>query len=148
MRNPMFALALVCCGPAFAGERDADVRAVLEVERALTDAFQAEDGDALEALLHPQFTLIDSRGALTTRAQEADELRSGRVRYDVFRNHGSRVRFHGGAAIVTGFTTAKGMFDGEAFEAEFAFTDVYARGADGRWQLVAGHASRVPTAQP
>lgn len=125
---------------------DGDVAAVLAAERAVCAAYQAGDATWLERHLDREFTLTSSRGVVTTRADEVAELRSGRTKYDVFRNHGSRVRFYGDAAVVNGITSVKGESDGAPFEADFQFTDTYVK-RDGEWVIVASHASRLAKSQ-
>jgi hypothetical protein len=61
---------------------------VLQFERAACKAFLDADVAALERVLTPDFTLTLSNGEVSTRADEINELRSGKVHYDVF-EHGS-----------------------------------------------------------
>jgi ketosteroid isomerase-like protein len=141
----VFAIALA--GPACAADRAADEKAVLAAEDAICQAYQDENAERLMQLLDPQFTLTNSRGVVSTREEEVAELRGGKIQYDVFRNHDSRVRFYGDTAIVLGATTVQGKSEGQPFNAEFQFTDVLVR--DGKtWRIVAGHATRIQSAQP
>lgn len=132
---------------ASAADRAKDEKAVLAAEDAVCQAFEDENADRLYSLLDPAFTLTNSRGEVSTRDQEVAEIRGGKVRYDIFRNHDSRVRFYGDTAIVLGATTVKGVAEGSAFAAEFQFTDVLIRDK-GTWRLVAGHATKLPAATP
>ena len=59
---------------------------VLQFERDACKAFLEADVVALERVLTPEFTLTLSNGEVSTRADEIDELRSGKVHYDVFEN--------------------------------------------------------------
>jgi ketosteroid isomerase-like protein len=63
-------------------------------------------------------------------------------RYETFRNHGQSIRIYGDTAIITGVTSVKGTAGGEAFAADFRFTDTWLY-RDGRWLLAASHASRL-----
>lgn len=135
-------LALVAAWPAVAGDRSKDEAAVLAAEKAICQAFENEDADWLAQHLDPGFTLTNSRGDVTTREQETAELRSGTVRYEVFRNHDSKVRFYGDTALVNGITTVQGRAGDAAFAAEFQFTDVYVRDKN-EWRMVASHASKL-----
>jgi ketosteroid isomerase-like protein len=136
------ALALVVALPTQAD----DVADILAAERVLCAAFEAEDAAALERGLSADFTLVDSRGTLTRRADEVAALRTGAVRYGVFRNEGTQVRLHGDAAIATGVTHVAGAQGDMGFQASFRFTDTWVR-QDGRWLLAASHASRLPEAE-
>lgn len=143
----LLAVVLVAALPARAQDRSADEAAVFAAERAVCAAYEREDADWLAQHLDAAFTLTSSRGEVTTRAQEVAELRGGKVRYEVFRNHGSTVRFYGDTAVVNGITTVKGSAEGAPFAADFRFTDVYVRGEDA-WRLVASHASRLTAPAP
>lgn len=125
--------------------RDAaqDEREILRAEAALCEAFESGDAVYLRGALDPRFTLVDSRGTVTNFEQNLQEVQAREPRYDMFRNHGQSIRVHGDAAIVTGITSVKGTAGGEAFQADFRFTDTWLH-RDGRWLLAASHASRLP----
>ena len=142
----LLALTLLATTAAAARDRASDERAVLEAERVICAAFEREDAAWLAQHLDPEFTLTDSRGAVTTRADEVASLGPGKVSYDVFRNRDSKVRFYGDTALVNGVTVVQGRADTTAFAGEFQFTDVYVlRGKE--WVIVASHASRLPEAK-
>ncbi len=64
------------------------------------------------------------------------------MQYELFRNHDSKLRVYGDTAVVNGVTSVKGSAGGEAFAADFQFTDTYVRRKSG-WVIVASHASRL-----
>jgi Domain of unknown function (DUF4440) len=116
---------------------------VLQFERDACKAFLDVDVSALERVLTPDFTLTVSNGEVSTRADEINELRSGKVHYDVFENYDMLARLYGNeAAVVLGKTRVKGTADGKPFDRVVQFTDTLIR-RDGRWQLAAGHVSRI-----
>ncbi|MFC5569863.1 nuclear transport factor 2 family protein [Lysobacter yangpyeongensis] len=139
-------LALLFVLPAMAAQaRDAaqDEREIRRVEAAICHAFEVGDTAYLRTALDPRFTLVDSRGAVTDLAQNLAEVTAREPRYQEFRNHDQSVRLYGDAAIVTGITSIKGTAGGEAFAADFRFTDTWLY-REGRWLLAASHASRLP----
>ena len=116
---------------------------VIQFERDACKAFLDADVAALERVLTPDFTLTLSNGEVSTRADEINELRSGKVHYDVFENYDMLPRLYGNdTAVVVGKTRVKGTGDGKAFDRVVQFTDTLIK-RDGRWQLAAGHVSRV-----
>jgi hypothetical protein len=120
-----------------------DEKDVLQFERNACKAFLAADPGALERVLAPDFTLTLSNGGVNTRADEINELRSGKVHYDVFENYDMLARLYGSAtAVVLGKTRVKGTADGKPFDRVVQFTDTLIK-RDGRWQLAAGHVSRI-----
>ena len=115
---------------------------VLQFEREACKAFLDADAAMLERVLTPEFTLTLSNGEVSTRADEINELRSGKVHYDVFENYDMLARLYGDTAVVLGKTRVKGTADGKSFDRIVQFTDTLIK-REGRWQLAAGHVSRI-----
>jgi hypothetical protein len=116
---------------------------VLQFERDACKAFLDADPVALKWVLTPDFTLTLSNGEVSTRGNEIDELRTGKVRYDVFENYDMNARIYDdNVAIVLGKTHVKGTSEDEPFDRIFQFTDTVVK-RDGRWQVVASHVSRL-----
>ncbi len=116
---------------------------VLQFERDACKAFLDADVSALERVLTPDFTLTLSNGEVSTRADEINELQSKKVHYDVFENYDMLARLYGNdMAVVVGKTRVKGTADGKPFDRVVQFTDTLIK-RDGRWQLAAGHVSRI-----
>jgi ketosteroid isomerase-like protein len=88
------------------------------------------------------YTLTNSKGKITTRADDLAEARKHDPKYEIFENHDMKVRVNGGAAVVTGITHAKGISGGQPFDAEFRFTDTFVKD-HGRWRLWAGQAVKI-----
>lgn len=137
-------LPLLTLATTFAQAREAgqDERELLRTEAAVCSAFEAGDATYLRTALDPRFTLVDSRGTVTHLEQNLAEVQAREPHYDEFRNHDQAVRLYGDTAIVTGITSVKGTAGGDAFAADFRFTDTWVyRGK--RWILAASHASRL-----
>ena len=116
---------------------------VVQFERDACKAFLDADVAALERVLTPDFTLTLSNGEISTRADEINELRSGKLHYDVFENYDMKARLYGdNTAVVLGKTRVKGTSEGKQFDRVVQFTDTLIK-RDGRWQLAAGHVSRL-----
>ena len=116
---------------------------VIQFERDACKAFLDADVAALERVLMPDFTLTLSSGEVSTRADEINELHSKKVHYDVFENYDMLARFYGNdTAVVLGKTRVKGTAEGKAFDRVVQFTDTLIK-RDGRWQLAAGHVSKI-----
>lgn len=116
---------------------------VLQFERDACKAFLDADPSALERVLTPDFTLTLSSGQVSTRADEINELQSKKVHYDVFENYDMLARLYGdNTAVVVGKTRVKGTADDKPFDRVVQFTDTLIK-RGGRWQLAAGHVSRI-----
>ena len=116
---------------------------VLQFERDACKAFLDADVAGLERVLTPDFTLTLSNGEVSTRANEINELRSGKVHYDVFENYDMTARlYQDNMAVVLGKTRVKGIAEGKPFDRVVQFTDTLVK-RDGAWRLAAGHVSRL-----
>jgi ketosteroid isomerase-like protein len=133
-------LAVLAC--RFAPAETAAEKDVLQFERDACKAFLDADPTALQRVLTDDFTLTLSNGNVSARGDEIEELRSGKVHYDVFENYDMNARIYGDdVAVVLGKTHVKGTSEGKLFDRVMQFTDTLIK-RDGRWQLAAGHVSR------
>ena len=113
------------------------------MRRARIAALLDADVAGLGRVLTPDFTLTLSNGDVETRADQINELHSGKVHYDVFENHDMLARLYGNdTAVVLGKTHVKETADGKPFDRIVQFTDTLIK-RDGGWQLAAGHVSRI-----
>jgi len=142
MKRARFVIVLVTFAKVTLAQSAAE-KEVLQFERDACKAFLDADPAALERVLTPDFTLTLSNGEVSTRVNEINELRSGKVHYDIFENYDMTARIYGDdMAVVLGKTRVKGTSEGKPFDRVVQFTDTLVR-RDGRWQLAAGHVSRL-----
>ena len=143
MKRLSLIVALVGLGGQLAFGQSAAEKEVLQFERDACKPFLDADVAGLERVLTPDFTLTLSNGQVSTRTNEIDELRSGKVHYEIFENYDMQSRMYGdNMAVVLGKTRVKGESDGKPFDRVVQFTDTLIK-RDGRWQLAAGHVSRL-----
>jgi ketosteroid isomerase-like protein len=117
--------------------------AVLQTERDLAMAYQRGEADAIAQGVMEDYTLTNSMGKVTTRADDIAEAKKNDPKYEIFENYDMKVRVHGDAAVVTGKTHTKGISGGKPFDSVFQFTDTFVKDG-GRWRLLASHASKLP----
>jgi hypothetical protein len=136
--------AVLAAAAGASGARDAvqDERDLLKVEAAVCRAFEAGDADTLRKSLDRTFTLTDSQGVVTDFDQNVAEVAKRDPVYEVFKNHGQKVRLYGDAAIITGITSIKGHSGKVQFAGDFQFTDTWVY-REGQWKLAASHATRL-----
>lgn len=137
-RSIISAFLLFACFSAIAD----DAADVISTLHEACKAFEDGNADRIEALLTEDFTLTDDSGVITTRADEAGNVRSGAIKYRVFQNRDMKVRLHGDAAVVTGITKVAGTAGKTEFAVEFQFTDTLVR-KNGVWRVAASHVSRL-----
>ena len=127
---------------ALAQESD-EGNAVLQTERDPATAYLKSDADGIAQGVMEDYTLTNSAGKITTRADDIDEAKKNDPKYEIFENYDMKVRVHGDTAVVTGKTHTKGVSGGKPFDSVFQFTDTFVKDG-GRWRLLAGHVSKLP----
>jgi ketosteroid isomerase-like protein len=121
----------------------ARVEEVLAAEERFFNALLEADGEALRAVLTPDFVLIDvMTGSEIAGPALVDVVGSGQLRFEAIERLDSRVRRYGSAAVVTGRTRMRGRFGGEPFGAHSRYTHVYVRD-EGRWRLASAQGTPV-----
>ena len=124
-----------------ASESGSVARELEQIERQLAATWKKGDCDAWGAMLAPEWSVIHITGNTITRSQALEMCRTQQPPLESLVSDGLSVRSFGDAAVVTGRTTA--TTGGEKRETiTLRFTDVFIR-RDGRWQVVASHATSV-----
>src|SRR5262245_14727398 len=114
-----------------------------QLEQRLIRAWLDNDRETATAILADDWTVIDPRGRVLTKAQVMDEgFESGTRKIEAGTIDEVKVRTFGDVAVVTGRTTAAGTYQGNSFAVTRRFTDVVVkRGAD--WQAVASQGTLI-----
>ncbi|NUM77860.1 nuclear transport factor 2 family protein [candidate division KSB1 bacterium] len=125
-----------------------------EVRDAFTqfsDAFVKADTIVLRSLLADDYVHTNADGGVLDKTRwlafaktRHEDLQSGRVRIDTYRNDDLRIRVYGNTAVVTGRNTTIGVRDGQAWKMNLRFTNVWVK-REGRWQRAAFHDSNAMT---
>ena len=123
-----------------------EANAVVQTERDLATAYLKSDADGIAQGVMEDYTLTNSMGKITTRADDIGEAKKNDPKYEIFENCDMKVRVHGDTAVVTGKTHTKGISGGKPFDFQFQFTDTFVKDG-GRWRLLAGHVSKLPAKQ-
>ena len=135
----MLPFALVASLPAGQpADPAATTRELTEIEARLATTYKSGDCDGWGALLAPEWLVIHITGAEIKKADAIRTCKSPETRIDSLASDNIAVRAFGDAAVVTGRTTASA--GGQTVV--LRFTDVFVR-RDGKWQVVASHATRV-----
>jgi ketosteroid isomerase-like protein len=119
-------------------------REVRAVQDQLITAYIQRDVAALERILAPEYTFVESHGRSLSRADLIDGFRSGDrvlVSYTIDDDH---VRVYGATAVMTYHYRSSERYRGEDQSGEFRFLRVFVK-REGRWQMVAGQETASPT---
>ena len=138
-----FIFPFVCIAAVVAQTPTDESAAVLQAEHDGCAAYLRGDAEKIANFLTDDYTLTNSKGKISTAADDIEDARSSRVHYDVFENYDMKARIYGGhTAIVTGKTKLKGNVQGKPIDIVVQFTDTFVKQSD-RWRLAAGHVSRL-----
>ena len=139
----LFTLSFGCLATVLVQTPSDESAAVLQAEREGCAAYLQGDADKIANFLTDNYTLTNSKGEISTAADDIEDAKSGRVRYDVFENYDMKVRIYDDhTAVVTGKTKVKGNAQGKPIDIIVQFTDTFVK-QSGRWRLAAGHVSRL-----
>ena len=121
---------------------------LMQIERDIGDANIRRDKSYFERIEADEFVFTDSGGGLTTKAEDVESLDkpAGEFKLISYAVDNMNVRLYGKTAVVTGITTTVSRGKNREVTGKNRFTDVFIK-RGGRWQLVAGHSSRIREAQ-
>jgi ketosteroid isomerase-like protein len=144
MKNKLFVAAALLLFSIFAiAENKTDENAVIQICNAWDDAYIKKDPKPLEKLLTADYVGIDEEGAVTTKTDEINLIKSGEyVIFSVDHVEPQKVRLYGTTAIVTSHATVKHASKGETNTVIGRATTVCVN-KNGQWQIASWHASRV-----
>ena len=139
----LFVFFFACVATILGQTPSDESAAVLQAEREGCAAYLRGDADKIANFLTDNYTLTNSKGEISTAADDIEDAKSGRVHYDVFENYDMKVRIYDDhTAVVTGKTKVKGNAQGKPIDIIVQFTDTFVK-QSGRWRLAAGHVSRL-----
>jgi hypothetical protein len=151
MKSAIVIVLLVVTGPyAFAQDtklqRDENIKQLLaQIERDIGRANIDRDYKFFDRIEAEEFIFTGENGSLTTKQEDLAGLKepaSADYKLEAYDVDDVKVTLYEKTAVVTGRVTTKAKFKGADVTKQTRFTDVFVY-RDGRWQLVAGHSSRI-----
>jgi uncharacterized protein YdeI (BOF family) len=119
---------------------------LMQLERDIGKANVERDAAFFERVEADEFIFTDSSGGITLKKEDVASVKapanpdSRLLSYEV---DDMKVSLYDDTAVVTGRVTQRGVFKGQEWTGQSRFTDVFVW-RDKRWQIVAGHSSRIP----
>jgi ketosteroid isomerase-like protein len=122
----------------------ADEKRLLQMEHEWNEALKTRNMTWFEQNLAGDMTdIVSANGALYTKEQDIESLKTDKTNYELMELSGMKVRVEGNAGIVTGVNRIKARDEeGQILELKFAFTDVYIK-REGHWQVWASQHTRI-----
>jgi len=121
-----------------------EVRAAIEQYRT---ALTKRDATTLEKIWADDYTFINGKGAVLTKAQRLENLKSGSTTLDSINEEEEiKVRVYGGdTAVAISRVTIKGQYSGKQSSGQYRSSHTWARTPSG-WQLICNQLT--PVASP
>ena len=117
---------------------------LIEIEHKIGQANLDCDYKYFEQIEADDFLFTDASGDTTTKKEDLAGEKNCHKSAGTYDLDQSEVRVYGNTAVVTARVTIDGTNrEGKPVHRLSRFTDVFAW-RDGRWQIVAGHSSRIP----
>ena len=118
-------------------------KAVLKLCNEWDDAYIKKDAAPFEKMLTADYVGIDEEGAVTTKQDEIDLIKSGEyVIFSVEHLEPQKVRVYGSGAVVTSYARVKHSSKGETSTVVGRATTVCVK-QDSQWKIASWHASRL-----
>src|SRR5579864_9089402 len=99
-------------------------------------------GSELDQIYGDDLVFVNTRGALLTKAQRMEDLRSGSLKFISFGRDSYSLHVYGDTVVMTGRATSEVVYMGKVNRVPRRFTNVYIKLA-GQWRLVAHQATTI-----
>ena len=139
MRSILIALVVLQGTPAVSRDA-ADLKELYRLEAVWNDAHVKGDADALDALWANDLIVTVAAMPIMNKADALAMVRSNRMPFAKYETSELNVKQFENSALVTGRLVRERAMNGKTIADNWRFTKVYVR-SDGRWRVVAWHAS-------
>lgn len=139
----LFSIVMVGCGRS-APPPEQVRQEILDLEKQRREAQLQGDWKTIQRINAPDFTEIAGAGTIRTAAQNAEEMRSGVVKFDSVEYSDQLVLPYDNVAIVTGIARRSGSYNGKPFRRQARYSRIYIR-RDGGWKAVFAQNTPIDT---
>jgi ketosteroid isomerase-like protein len=109
---------------------------------AWDQAIVAKNAAAVAANVAPDFTQIESGGAVIGRDEFIKDLLDPTLRIDPYKVEDFGIRVYGDTALLTGRIRMTGVSEGKPFVSHFRYIDIYVK-REGAWKVVSIQVTRM-----
>ena len=135
------AIAYTTAG-AYAANTSEVEKVLLALDQKRIDAQVRGDFGVLESILSDDLTYVHASGAVQSKTEFLEDLKSGKRAYKSVKSSEIHVRVFGNVAVITGQSEIIVINDAKEHDLSLRVTEVYAD-RNRRWQLVAYQATRL-----
>ncbi len=142
-RRMFLALPALLLALAFAAEAADAEATLLAAEKKWAAAVLANDTTALEGIFTDGLIYAHSTGAVESKEQYLNRLKTGAQHYTAITYSSSTVRIYGDAAVVHSRLNMRGTSNERIFDDQLLLLHVWVKQA-GQWRLAAHQSAKLP----
>ena len=133
-----------CGGGAQAADAaGADVARLTQLSNAWDKAIVAKEHAAIADNMAEDFRIIDGQGEIGDKKQFVADILDPKLTIDPYTVEEFNVRLYGDVALLSGRTHMTGKHDGQPFESNYRYIDIYVK-RNGAWKIVSVQITRLP----
>jgi Domain of unknown function (DUF4440) len=140
MLNTIASLAASTVASNSVAQARSPAEMIVELDHRLSQSILADDTASAATLYDDDFLLTVAGGRLKRKADMLADIGNPAVQLTVCDTKDVSVRVRAGTAVLTGVLQQAGTVNGRPLDVKLHVTDTWAN-VDGRWLLLAGHAS-------
>jgi ketosteroid isomerase-like protein len=114
-----------------------------QLEENWRTAMVKGDSAALDKLLADDYAGITAKGAIQTKDQAIQNLKTGAIQLTALEISDRKIRVYGTTAVVTSIAELTGSKSDQEITGRYRYTRVYVRNPQGQWKIVSFEASRI-----
>jgi ketosteroid isomerase-like protein len=117
-------------------------QALAKQSREYAEALTKHDVPALGKIWTPDYTFINPRGELLTKAQRLANIESGVTEFETMSPQQERLHVHGDFAVEVGRLVVQGEYSGRQSSGEYRYTCAWIK-MEKRWQMLANQITLI-----
>jgi ketosteroid isomerase-like protein len=135
-RNKKLASSRMASGNAAAEQ------ALEKEDREYAEALRNRDVEALDRVWASDYTFVNPRGELLTKAERIANIKSGASEFRTMSPQKERLHVHGDFAVEVGRIVVQGEYSGRESSGEYRYTTTWIK-MRGRWQMLANQITLI-----
>jgi len=139
----LLAAAAIVPAMTAAGEPRVDIAELTRLSEGWDEAIVRKDEKAVADNMAEDFRQIDGYGNLETKKSFVAGIVDPKLTIDPYTVEDFEVRLYGDTALLSGRTHMTGKYDGQMFESNYRYIDIYVR-RDGTWKIVSVQITKIP----
>lgn len=117
-------------------------RAIEKEDRQYAEALRNRDIETLDRVWASDYTFVNPRGELLTKAQRIANIKSGASEFQTMSPQKERLNVHGALAVEVGRVIVQGEYSGRESSGEYRYTTTWTK-VGGRWQILANQITLI-----